>query len=379
MKIGVLKERAADEKRVAVSPATVRSYVDLGFEVFIECGAGVDSGFSDNDFETSGARISKIPLEILSDADLVLKVQPSPLDSKNTELTCMKKGGAVIGLLSPFENRDLLQSYCEKGISSFSMDFVPRITRAQSMDVLSSQSNLAGYRAVIEASYEYAKIFPMMITAAGTVAPTRVLILGAGVAGLQAIATAKRMGAIVSVFDVRAAAKEQVESLGGTFVEVANDEDLETKGGYAKETSEEYKKKQSALIHAEINKSDIVICTALIPGRKAPILVPKTMVETMKMGSVIVDLAAVNGGNCELTEVGKVVEYNNIKIVGYSNYASRVASDASNLYSKNILNFVKLLVTKDSNEVKINTEDEIIKSSLMTHEGHIVNKIISEA
>lgn len=379
MKIGVLKERVADEKRVAVSPATVRAYVDLGFDVFIESEAGIESGFSDEEYETSGARISKIPLEIVSDADLVLKVQPSPRDAENTELSCMKQGSSIIGLLSPFENRELFQSYSKKGINSFSMEFVPRITRAQSMDVLSSQSNLAGYRSVIEASYEYSKIFPMMITAAGTVTPTRVLILGAGVAGLQAIATAKRMGAIVSVFDVRAAAKEQVESLGGTFIEVENDENLETKGGYAKEASAEYKKKQSELIHSEIKRSDIVICTALIPGRRAPILVPKTMVNDMKLGSVIVDLAAINGGNCELTEVDKVVEYNNVKIVGYSNYASRVAADASTLYAKNLLNFVKLLVDKESGSIKINMEDEIIRSSLITHEGHMVNKMMSEA
>jgi len=376
MKIGVLKERAVNESRVAVSPATVKSYVDLGFKVFIESSAGIGAGFSDQDFEKAGANISKIPLEILSDADIVLKVQPSPMNSKNTELTCMQKGSIVIGMLSPFENRDLFKEYCKKGINSFSMEFVPRITRAQSMDVLSSQSNLAGYRAVIEASYEYSKIFPMMITAAGTITPTRVLILGAGVAGLQAIATARRLGAIVSVFDVRSAAKEQVESLGGTFIEVASNQDFETKGGYAKETDEEYKKRQSDLIHQEIKKSDIVICTALIPGRKAPILVPKTMVDDMKIGSVVVDLAAINGGNCEVTELNKVVEYNNVKIIGYSNYASRVSADASNLYAKNILNFVKLLFDKDSKSIKVNLEDEILKSSAITQEGYIVNQVI---
>lgn len=376
MKIGVLKERALYEKRVAVSPATVKSFVEMGFQVCTEKEAGVDSGFSDSDFEKAGAKISKVPLEILSDADIVLKVQPSPKNSKNSELTLMKKGGIVIGMLSPFENRDLFKEYSKNEIDSFSMELVPRITRAQSMDVLSSQSNLAGYRSIIEASYEYGKIFPMMITAAGTVTPTRVLVLGAGVAGLQAIATAKRLGAIVSVFDVRSAAKEQVESVGGTFIEIEGSEDFETKGGYAKETGEEYKKKQSELIHREIKKSDIVICTALIPGRKAPILVPKVMVDDMKIGSVIVDLAAVNGGNCEVTELNKVVEYNNVKIIGYSNYASRAASDASNLYAKNLLNFVKLLYDKDSKSIKVNMEDEILKSSAITSGGYMVSELV---
>jgi len=376
MKIGVLKERALDEKRVAISPATVKSFVEMGFKVYVEKDAGIGSGFSDSNFEEAGAKVSKVPLEILSDADIVLKVQPSPKNSKNTELTSMKKGGIIIGMLSPFENRDLFKEYSKKGIDAFAMELVPRITRAQSMDVLSSQSNLAGYRAVIEAAYEYGKIFPMMITAAGTVAPTRVLVLGAGVAGLQAIATAKRMGAIVSVFDVRSAAKEQVESVGGIFIEVAGSEDFETQGGYAKETDEEYKKKQSDLIHKEIKRSDIVICTALIPGRKAPILVPKIMVDDMKIGSVIVDLAAVNGGNCEVTELNKVAEYNNVKIIGYSNYASRVAVDASNLYAKNILNFVKLLYDKESKTIKVNMEDEILKSSAITSGGYMVSELV---
>ncbi|MCH9753641.1 MAG: Re/Si-specific NAD(P)(+) transhydrogenase subunit alpha [Alphaproteobacteria bacterium] len=374
MKIGVLKERVLDEKRVAVSPSTVKSFVDMGFKVCIEKDAGIESGFSDEDFENAGASVSKIPLEILSDADIVLKVQPSPQNTKNTELSLMKEGAIIVGMLSPFDNRDLFKEYSKKGIDAFSMELVPRITRAQSMDVLSSQSNLAGYRSVIEAAYEYGKIFPMMITAAGTVTPTRVLILGAGVAGLQAIATAKRMGAIVSVFDVRSAAKEQVESVGGTFIEVEGSEDFETKGGYAKETDEEYKRKQSELIHKEIKRSDIVICTALIPGRKAPILVPKAMVDDMKIGSVIVDLAAINGGNCEVTDLNKVAEYNNVKVIGYSNYASRAASDASTLYAKNLLNFVKLLYDAESKSIKVNMEDEILKSSAVTSGGYMVSE-----
>jgi H+-translocating NAD(P) transhydrogenase subunit alpha len=372
MKIGVLKERSANETRVAISPVTAKSYVDMGFKVFIEIGAGVSSGFSNEDFEKAGAIISKVPLEIVGDADLVLKVQPSY--GKNSEKELMKDGAIIIGLLSPFENKDLFKDYNDKKINSFAMEFVPRITRAQAMDVLSSQSNLAGYRAVIEASYEYNRIFPMLITAAGTISPTRVLVLGAGVAGLQAIATAKRLGSIVSAFDVRSAAKEQVESVGGNFVEVPKTQDFETTGGYAKEADEEYKRKQSELIHQEIKKANIVICTALIPGRKAPILVTKQMVEDMKIGSVIVDLAAVNGGNCEVTESDKVIEHNNVKVIGYTNYASRVAANASELYAKNLFNFVKLLIDKDKKNLHINFEDEIIKAALITHNGNTVNQ-----
>ena len=376
MKIGVLKERVADEKRVAISPATTKSFIELGFKVFVETGAGIEAGFSDGDFEKAGAKISKVPLEILSDADIVLKVQPSPTGSKNTELYSMKSGAIIIGMLSPFENHDLFNNYCKKEITSFAMELVPRITRAQAMDVLSSQSNIAGYRAVIEASNEYNRIFPMMITAAGTISPTRVLVLGAGVAGLQAISTAKRLGAIVTVFDVRSAAKEQVESVGGNFIEVPKTEDFETKGGYAKETDDEYKKKQSDLIHQEIKRSNIVICTALIPGKKAPILVTKQMLDDMKLGSVIVDLAAINGGNCEATELNKIAEYNGIKIIGHANYASKVASNASELYAKNLFNFVKLLHDKDSKSIKINLEDEIVRASLITNDGKMVNQIV---
>jgi len=376
MKIGVLKERTEDEKRVAISPATTKSYVEMGFKVFIETGAGISAGFSDQDFEKAGAKISKVPLEIIGDADLVLKVQPSEGKGKNSEKELMKDGAVIVGLLSPFDNKGLFKDYQDKKISSFAMEFIPRITRAQSMDVLSSQSNLAGYRAVIEASYEYNRIFPMLITAAGTISPTRVLVLGAGVAGLQAIATAKRLGSIVSAFDVRSAAKEQVESVGGTFIEVPKTQDFETTGGYAKETDADYKIKQSELIHQEIKKANIVICTALIPGRKAPILVTKQMVEDMKIGSVIVDLAAVSGGNCEVTQCNKVIEHNNVRVIGYSNYVSRVAANASELYAKNLFNFVKLLVDKDKKSLNINLEDEIIKSSLITHNGSIVNQAV---
>ena len=376
MKIGILKEREESERRVAATPATVKNFSDLGIEVCVESGAGLASSFSDAAYEEAGAKISKIPLEIISDADIVLKVQPSPSKhQKNTELAFMKKGAILIAMMSPADNLELFKEYSKKDITSFAMELVPRITRAQSMDVLSSQSNLAGYRSIIDASYEYNKIFPMMMTAAGTVIPAKILILGAGVAGLQAIATAKRLGAVVKVFDVRASAKEQVESLGGDFIEVPVEEgqDLETKGGYAKEASEEYKKKQSALIHKTLSSSDIAVCTALIPGKKAPILITKQMVDDMKPGSVIVDLAAITGGNCEVTELDEVVDYNGVRVVGYSNYPSRVSTDASSLYAKNLFNFVKLLYDKETKKLNINLEDEIIKSSLITHNSYIVN------
>jgi H+-translocating NAD(P) transhydrogenase subunit alpha len=376
MKIGILKEREDSERRVAATPATIKNFSDLGIEVYVESGAGLAASFTDSAYEEVGAKISKIPLEIISDADVILKVQPSPNKyKKNTELAFMKKGAVVVAMMSPAKNLELFKEYCKKGITSFAMELVPRITRAQSMDVLSSQSNLAGYRAIIDASYEYQKIFPMMMTAAGTVIPTKLLILGAGVAGLQAIATAKRLGAVVKVFDVRPAAKEQVESLGATFIEVPAEEsqELETKGGYAKEANEDYKQKQSELIHKTLAASDIAVCTALIPGKKAPILITKQMVDDMKPGSVIVDLAAINGGNCEVTELDKVINYKGVRIIGYSNYPSRVPTDASSLYAKNLFNFVKLLYIQETKSLRVNLDDEIIKSSLITHNGYIVN------
>ncbi|MEQ9115407.1 MAG: Re/Si-specific NAD(P)(+) transhydrogenase subunit alpha [Rickettsiales bacterium] len=373
MKIAILRERQVSENRVAITPDLVKSYKDMGFEVCIEGGAGTAASYSDECFESAGAKISKVLLEILADADILLKVQNSPTDEK-VELEYMKEGSIIIGMMSPFENAKYFENANAKKINIFSMEFVPRITRAQSMDVLSSQSNLAGYRAVIEASYHYSKLFPMLMTAAGTISPAKVLILGAGVAGLQAIATAKRLGAVVNVFDVRAAAKEQVESLGAKFVEVESDEDMETSGGYAKEASEEYKRKQSRLIDEYVVKSDIVITTALIPGKKAPTLVTRRMVEDMKSGSVVIDLAAISGGNCELTELDNIVEFEGKKIVGLRNILSSVATDASKMYSKNLYNFVKLLFDSDEKKIQINLDDEIIKHSLITSEGKVINE-----
>ena len=281
-------------------------------------------------------------------------------------------------MLSPHNNTELFEEYTKKNITSFSLELLPRITRAQSMDVLSSQSNLSGYRAVIDAAYEYGKVFPMMMTAAGTASPARVLVIGAGVAGLQAVATAKRLGAIVSVFDVRTAAKEQVESLGAAFIEVKTEsqQNLETKGGYAQEASAEYKKKQADLIAETIKKQNIVITTALIPGKKAPKLINAEMVKSMSWGSIIVDLAAVNGGNCALTVPNEITEHNGVKIIGYTNYPSRIPSDASKLYARNLLNFITLLYNKEEKKINLNFDDEIINSCIITHDSKVINKAI---
>jgi NAD(P) transhydrogenase subunit alpha len=374
MKIAVLKEKATGEKRVAITPDIVKKFVDLGIEICIEKGAGLQATITDAEYEKAGAKLSSVPLEIIADASIVLKVQPSPKsdDKQLNELSLLKKGGVLIGLLSPFDNKDLIKKYAHNQINAFAMEFVPRITRAQTMDVLSSQSNLAGYKAMLDAAAEFGKAIPMMMTAAGTIPPAKVLVIGAGVAGLQAIATARRLGAVVSAFDVRAAAKEQVESLGAKFIEVKSEGNFETSGGYAKEMSDEYKQQQQALLQETLKTQDIVICTALIPGKQAPLLITETMLENMKPGSVIVDLAVASGGNCAWSERDQIVERNNIKIIGYSNMASRIAHDASKLYSKNLFNFVMLLLDKDKN-LNINLSDEIIKNTLVTYNGEIVH------
>ncbi len=391
MKIAIAKERKNAEKRVAASPSTVSSMVNLGCNVVIEAGAGESSFFSDVDYKEAGALIEKDPKKVLSGADIILKVQPpfENINNSTTEISQIKKGAVIIGFLSPFGNKKEIKQLADSLVTSFSMEFVPRITRAQSMDVLSSQSNLAGYKAVLDAVGELNKVVPMMMTAAGTIKPAKVLIMGAGVAGLQAIATAKRLGAIVSAFDVRPVAKEQVESLGAKFIEVKDDEskNAETEGGYAKEMSEEYKKKQAALIEEIVKSQDIVITTALIPGRVAPILITKDMVKSMKVGSVIVDLAVTAGGNCEYSICGKTVKQHDVTIIGHENMPSRLASDASMLYANNILNFVKQIIKTETDEetgvktaeIVINMEDEIISSSLITHKGKIVHPSLAEA
>ncbi len=377
MKIGVAKERRPHEARVAVSPDTVKKYVGLGASVVIETGAGGGANISDEAYKAAGAEIAPDEASALKDADLVLKVQ-RPLTAAEggpDELALMKSGAVLVGILSPHGAKDQVQQYAAKGVVAFAMEMMPRITRAQVMDVLSSQSNLAGYKAVVDAAAEFGRAFPMMMTAAGTIAPARVLVMGAGVAGLQAIATARRLGAIVSATDVRPAAKEQVESLGATFVAVMDEEfkQAETAGGYAKEMSDAYKQKQAALTAETIKKQDIVITTALIPGRKAPVLVSEEMVKTMKPGSVIVDLAVEQGGNCPIAEPGKVVVKHGVTIVGHLNLPSRLAADASSLYARNLLAFVSLMIDKETKGLKINWDDEIIKGTGLTRDGKVVH------
>jgi proton-translocating NAD(P)+ transhydrogenase subunit alpha len=382
MKIGVMKERRPNEARVAVSPDTVKKLVALGASVAIETGAGAGANFTDEALRAAGAEIAGDAAAAVRDADLVLKVQ-RPLrapDGGPDELGLLKSGTVLVGMLAPYAAKAEIRDYAGRGLVAFAMEFLPRISRAQAMDVLSSQSNLAGYKAVVDAAAEFGRAFPMMMTAAGTIAPARVLVMGAGVAGLQAIATARRLGAIVSATDVRPAAKEQVESLGASFVAVEDEEfkQAETAGGYAKEMSDAYKAKQAALIAETIKKQDIVITTALIPGRPAPVLVSEAMVQSMKPGSVIVDLAVEQGGNCPLSELGKVCVKHGVKLVGHANVPGRLAADASALYARNLLAFVTLMVDKATKGLKIDWEDEIIKGTLLTREGKVVHPALAQ-
>ena len=376
MKIAIPKERRADEARVAASPDTVKKYVGMGFEVVVESGAGEGASLSDSAFAEAGATIAADEAAALSDADVVLKVaRPLTIEEGLDELALMKPGAILISHLAALQNKAQVEAYAKAGISAFALEMLPRITRAQSMDILSSQSNLAGYKSVLDAAAVYGRAFPMMMTAAGTIPPAKVLVLGAGVAGLQAIATAKRLGAIVFAFDVRPAVKEQVESLGGKFVEVDPEavKDAETKGGYAKEMSEDYKRKQADKIAEVLRKTDIAISTALIPGKPAPVLITEDMVKGMRKGSVIVDLAVEAGGNCPLSEFGKVVEKHGVTLVGHANVPSRLAADASLLFAKNILNFLTLSYDKDEKGLKINWDDEIIKGTALTREGQVIH------
>lgn len=351
MKLLVLKETNLAENRVALTPDLISKYQKFGFEVLVEEKAGVKSAITDAEFVKAGAQIISDISTILAEVDVIISVQRTDVDFAKT------KNDLVFITKEKLPQKDIS---AQRAI--FSLDLIPRITRAQGMDVLSSQSNLAGYRAVIDAAYEMPKILPMMMTAAGTISAAKFMIIGAGVAGLQAVATAKRLGAVVCVFDVRAAAKEQVQSLGAKFIEVKSDE--KNDGVYAKEASEEYKKLQEELLKETIKNQDVVITTALIPGKKAPILITEEMVRSMKPGAIIVDLAAVNGGNCALTQVGKIAEIGSVKIIGYENFPSRVAADASKVFAKNIFNFVDLLTDKEKKIILINREDEIIKSTL---------------
>jgi NAD(P) transhydrogenase subunit alpha len=371
MKIAVLRERHAHEKRVAASPETVKKLIVLGAAVTIEAGAGSGSRIADQAFADAGATIVPDAAAAVADADIILKVQRPD----TSDLEGAKAGAIVIGLLAPYADKEGLGPLSANGRALMAMELVPRISRAQAMDALSSQANLAGYKAVIDAASEFSRAMPMMMTAAGTVAPARVFVFGAGVAGLQAIATARRLGAIVSATDVRPASKEQVESLGATFVAVIDDEfkQAETAAGYAKPMSPEYQAKQAALIADTIKKQDIAICTALIPGRKAPVLITEEMVKTMKPGSIIVDLAVEQGGNCPLSKPGEVIEANGVTILGHLNVPSRIAQDSSNLYAKNLLNLVTLLIDKSAKTLNVPWDDEIVKGALVARDGAIVH------
>lgn len=371
MRLAVLKEQRPYETRVSATPETVKKLTNIGFEVVVEKGAGESSMYLDEAYKEAGAKIGASAEKTLEKADVVLKVQPpmTKSDGGKDEVSLFPKGALLISILHPHTKPELTEEYNKRNLSTFALELVPRITRAQSMDVLSSQSNLSGYRAVIEAANEFERAFPMMMTAAGTIPPARVLILGAGVAGLQAIATAKRLGAIVNAFDVRAAAKEQVESLGASFIQVESEETGDAAGGYAKEMSKDYQAKQAAKIKETLQKSDIAITTALIPGKPAPRLITKDMVEAMKPGSVIVDLAVESGGNCEGSELGKVIEKKGVKIIGYANMPGRIPTDSSACYARNILNLLTLCVDKDKKKLAIDWNDEIIKGVALTRDG----------
>lgn len=381
MKIGIPKERRAGEKRVAASPETVKKFVGLGCTVVIETGAGLAADIPDDQYTAMGAQIAADARATVGDADLVLKVQrPMTAAEGNDELALLKKGAVLVAGLSALQQRDQVKAYAAAGISAYAMELMPRITRAQSMDILSSQSNLAGYKSVLDAAQHFGRAFPMMMTSAGTIAPARVFVMGVGVAGLQAIATAKRLGAVVSATDVRPATKEQVESLGGKFVWVDDEEARasQTSGGYAKEMSAEYKAKQAALIAETVKKQDIIITTALIPGRPAPVLVTEEMVRSMRPGSVIIDLAVESGGNCPLSKVDQVVDVNGVKVVGYSNYPSRVPVDASNLYAKNLWNFLSPHWDKEAKTFRFNPEDETVTGTCVVRDGQVVHPQLKE-
>ncbi len=377
MRIAVLAETDGVETRVAATPETVKKYKSLGADVVVQAGAGTHAGLLDAAFEAEGATIAGSAADALKDADVILKVR-RPAEG---ELAGAKPGALVIAIMDPYGQEAALKGLADAGVSAFSMELMPRITRAQVMDVLSSQANLAGYRAVIDATAEYGRAIPMMMTAAGTVPAARIFVMGAGVAGLQAVATARRLGAVVTATDVRPAAKEQVESLGAKFVAVEDEEfkQAETAGGYAKEMSAEYRAKQAELVAAHIAKQDIVITTALIPGRPAPKLVSRAMVESMKPGSVIVDLAVERGGNCEVAVPGQVVEHNGVKIVGHLNVPGRLAATASSLYAKNLYAFVETLVNKETKALAVKWDDELVKATCLTRDGAIVHTAFQPA
>jgi NAD(P) transhydrogenase subunit alpha len=368
MKIAVAKEIDPSEPRVAASPDTVKKLKALGFDVAIEPGAGIKSGVPDAEFTAAGATVGA---DALKDADIIVKVKRP----EASELAAYKRGALVMAIMDPYGNDAALKAMADAGVAAFAMELMPRITRAQVMDVLSSQANLAGYRAVIEGAEAFGRAFPMMMTAAGTVPATKVFVMGVGVAGLQAIATARRLGAIVSATDVRPATKEQVESLGAKFLAVEDEEfkNAQTAGGYAKEMSKEYQAKQAALTAEHIKKQDVIITTALIPGRPAPRLVTSEMVKSMRPGSVLVDLAVERGGNVEGVKLGETVEVDGVKIIGFPNLAGRVAASASGLYARNLLAFIETMVDKATKALAVNWDDELVKATALTKDGAIIH------
>ena len=361
MRIGSILENQSIEKRIAITPDVVKKYISLGFELCLIKNYGIHLGINDEDYLKVGAKISEDEKEILKSSDII--VQLGMLSDEKSSL--IKENQIIVGVLNPYINKEKLENLAKKKINLFSLELLPRITRAQSMDILSSQANLAGYKAVIESFANFEKAVPMMMTAAGTIPAAKVLVVGAGVAGLQAIATAKRMGAIVFATDVRMASKEQVESLGGKFLTVEGSENLETEGGYAKEASEDFKKKQEDLLSETLKKIDIVVCTALIPGKKAPLIIKEEMIKNMQSGSIIYDLAAAQGGNTAFTQADKIIEKNGVKIMGESNILNKLPISASSLYAKNMFNFVDNLYDKQNKKINIKLEDEIIEKTLI--------------
>jgi len=361
MRIGSLSENQKVERRIAITPEIAKKYISLGIEVSLPENYASHLGLKDQEFKDFGVSILKDENEIIKNADVI--VQLGLMD--NDKLSLLKENQTFIGVLNAYNNKDKINDLVKKNVNTFSLELLPRITRAQSMDILSSQANLAGYKAVVESFAKFEKAIPMMMTAAGTIPAAKVLVVGAGVAGLQAIATAKRMGAIVFATDVRMASKEQVESLGGKFLTVEGSENLETKGGYAKEASDDFKKKQEELLSETLKKIDIVICTALIPGKKAPVIIKEGMINNIRSGSIIYDLAAIQGGNTAHTKVDEIVDINGVKIMGESNILNKLPTSASNLYAKNVFNFVSNLYDKENKKININLEDEIIEKTLI--------------
>ncbi len=381
MKIAILKERRPHETRVAATPETVKKLKALGAEVTVEAGAGSAAAYIDQAYIDAGASIVPDAASAAAVGEILFKVQ-RPMSSAEglDEIGLLRTGQTLMSPLGALTNPELVQALAARGVTAFALELIPRITRAQSMDILSSQANLAGYKAVLLAADNFGRIFPQMMTPGGTLAPARAFIMGVGVAGLQAIATARRLGAVVTATDVRPATKEQVQSLGGKFIAVEDEEfrAAETAGGYAKEMSAEYRAKQAALVADHIKTQDIVITTALVPGRKAPVLVTEDMVRTMKPGSVIVDMAVEQGGNCPLSEYGKVVEKHGVKIVGPANLPAELPTDASSLFARNLLNFVTPMVDRETKTLKIDLNDEVVKGTLVTRDGQIVHPSLSQ-